>query len=252
MKIKYLSLNILRGGILFDEMLGFLKREDADIVALQEVYNGHGDDLARNLRSFDELREALSYEHTVFAPAYRDANFGGIEQGQAIFSKFPILSRETIWYDMPFEKIASSSVEDAEFAPRNLLYCTIRANCTVLNVFNTHGIWGRDGDDNPRRFAMVDTILKTVGSKQNVILSGDFNLKNTTLAVRKLREQLFDVFGDELISSFNMRQKTDPRFASIVVDMIFVSPDIKVLEKYCPPVDISDHLPLIANFEVAS
>ena len=39
MKIKVLTLNVWHGGRLWDEMIEFLVKEDADLLLLQEVYN---------------------------------------------------------------------------------------------------------------------------------------------------------------------------------------------------------------------
>lgn len=47
-----------------------------------------------------------------------------------------------------------------------------------------------------------------------------------------------------------MKRKTTFGYATAVVDMIFVSGDICVTSKSCPKVDISDHLPLVCEFEI--
>lgn len=39
-------------------------------------------------------------------------------------------------------------------------------------------------------------------------------------------------------------------YAQLVLDMLFVSEDITVLRKDCPRVDVSDHLPLVAEIGV--
>lgn len=251
MRLKLITVNIWLGGKLWDELVEFLRQQDADIVAMQEVYNGDDATLPRELRSFDELRKVLPYEHAAFAPAYRDGRCQNIEIGQAVFSKFPIDLNEAIWFDIPFERPAGSYEGTGEFTPRSLQHCTIRANGTVIDIFNIHGIWGnRDGDDNPRRFAMIDTTLQAMNGKQPAILAGDFNLKNTTQAVAQLRNKLNDVFGDDLASTYNMQQKIDPGYATAVCDMIFVTPDVKVIEKQCPTVNASDHFPLVATLEL--
>lgn len=252
MRLKFITVNIWLGGKLWDELTAFLRQEDADIVAMQEVYNGHDATLPRELRSFDELRGVLPYEHAAFAPAYRDGRCQNVEIGQAVFSKFPIQSNEAIWFDVPFDTPARTEggVAD-EFAPRSLQHAVLDIARGGSHIFNIHGIFGhRNGDDNPRRSAMIGTILKEMDGKQPAILAGDFNLKNTTQAVAKLRTKLHDVFGDELTSTYNMQQKTDPGYATAVCDMMFVTSDIKVLEKNCPQINVSDHLPLVATLEV--
>ena len=57
------------------------------------------------------------------------------------------------------------------------------------------------------------------------------------------------VFEHNLKTTFNRKQKTDPAFASAVVDMVFVSPDMAVKRAVCEMVDVSDHLPLLVELE---
>ena len=39
MKIKVITLNVWHGGRLWDELMAFLKSEDADVLILQEVHS---------------------------------------------------------------------------------------------------------------------------------------------------------------------------------------------------------------------
>ena len=96
MQIIFLTLNVWNGGKLFDEIVAFIKKEDPDIVALQEMYNGTDPSLERQYRSFSEFKNALGYEHASFSPAFLDHLPPlPVEQGNAIYSKYPILSTVT-------------------------------------------------------------------------------------------------------------------------------------------------------------
>ena len=110
-----------------------------------------------------------------------------------------------------------------------------------------HGIWGHDGEDNPRRLEMSQTILEAIGDKPNVILSGDFNVREGTRTIRNIEKSLLNVFAGELTTTFNMKQKTDPKFARAVIDFIFVDLNFRVLDHRAPQVDVSDHMPLIVT-----
>ena len=115
------------------------------------------------------------------------------------------------------------------------------------------GIWGLDGGDNSARFKMSDIIVEQIKDKEKVLLAGDFNLKPNTQTIKNIEKYLTNVFKDELKSSFNLSRKNlekFPGYATAVVDMLFVSSDIKLLTHSCPQVDVSDHLPLICEFEV--
>ncbi len=48
-----------------------------------------------------------------------------------------------------------------------------------------------------------------------------------------------------------MRRKKDPGYATSAVDVVYVSPEIKIISRDCPNVDISDHLPLVATLDIA-
>jgi endonuclease/exonuclease/phosphatase family metal-dependent hydrolase len=97
---------------------------------------------------------------------------------------------------------------------------------------------------------MSVTISDAIADQSNVILAGDTNARPTNKAILEIEAHLKSVFGKELQTSFNMRRKDNPGYATSCVGMIFVSPNIKILEKPCPDIDISDHLPLIATLDV--
>ncbi len=296
-KLKVISLNLWTGGLLFDEILQFLKGENPDILLLQEVYNSDDLSLKRNFRSFSILRDELNFSYSHFAPAFLESIKSSqavndlsavapvtnipnqkIEQGNAIFSKFPLEAQETKFYDIPFgdriDEFAYYSV-----TPRNLQHVILDLNPAdkkadgqalldgkstsiegnqKLHVLNTQGIWGTHGNDTDRRLKMGDFIANEVSTstqseKYPVLLAGDFNLNPYTKTVEKIENILESVFKSSLKTSFNLKRKNlekDPGYATSAVDMMLVSSDIKVLKKSCPNVDVSDHLPLVVELEV--
>lgn len=250
MKFRIISLNLWLGGNLFGAILDFLKKKP-DILASQEVYNGKNPILNRKYRSFDVLKTELGYNYASFAPTFlENLKLGKIERGNAIFSKFPIISTNITFYDVPYNDNYVAPIKDFSYIPRNLQHVTVRINNKQLNLFNTQGIWGVDGSDTKRRLQMGQTIINRVRNKENVILLGDFNLDPNTKIVANIEKYLKNVFKNELTTTFNMKRKDKPGYAKAVVDMIFVSKNIKVIEHYCPQVDISDHLPLVCVLEI--
>ncbi|OGK08907.1 hypothetical protein A2767_06185 [Candidatus Roizmanbacteria bacterium RIFCSPHIGHO2_01_FULL_35_10] len=110
---------------------------------------------------------------------------------------------------------------------------------------------------------MSRMIVNQIKDKENVILAGDTNVLPNTETINNLEKYLKNVFKDELTTTFNMKIKTPfvkeahyfseehlKGFAKAVVDMIFVSPNLKVVEHYQPKVDVSDHYPLAIVLEV--
>jgi len=251
MRIKFVCLNLWEGGKLFDEIIEFLKVENADILALQEVHHSTDPSLEKRWRSIELIQKELGYADYHFAPAFvfHDAP-DKTKSGNAVFSRFPIVSAKDAFFDIPYDDNFLNIPDKYPFTPRNIEHVVIDANGIELNVFNTQGIWGWDGEDNDRRLKMGDVIADSVKDKKNVILAGDFNVKEDTKTMQKVETLLKNVFKGERTTSFNMKRKLGGHFGEAVVDMLFVSPNIKVLEHRCPDVDISDHLPLTALLEL--
>lgn len=72
MTFKFISLNLWIGGILLDDIIAFLKAQDADIVALQEVLKTDDQKLPAHYRSLESLNAELNYPYQDFAPAILD------------------------------------------------------------------------------------------------------------------------------------------------------------------------------------
>ena len=255
MNLKFISLNLYEGGLLFDNISTFLKAENADIIAFQEVNNGVDPKLPSNLRSIQVLSELLPDYHHFFAPEillrYPE---GKIDIGNAIFSRFPISNEETIFLNIPYGEYDPVPIGgDFSKHPKNMQCCAVNVDDTTLKVCNLHGIWGLDGTDNEDRLKMSDLIVDQIEGKGKVILAGDFNLKPNTQTIANIEKHLNNVFKDELKTTFNLTRKDLERFpgyATAVVDMIFTSQELAVINHYCPKVDVSDHLPLIIEVEV--
>lgn len=238
------------------EILDFLTQEDADIVVLQEVLASEDPKLPSHYRSLETIQAQLQYPYQEFAPALYDKFLWGVmANGNAVLSKFPITSQNVTFFDNEIDPDNPRPPFDPQLfptMPRNLQHVTLDTPGGILNVFNLQGVWDLDGDNvSPLRQKMSDTILREARGKEHVIIAGDTNAKHTNPVMRTIEADYTNVFGDELSTSFNMRRKDNPGYATAVVDMIYVSDDIKITNKLCPDVDISDHLPLITNLEVA-
>lgn len=250
MRLKFLCLNLWYGGKLWDPMLNFLQAEKPDILAAQEAYGGTDPALAPNYRSVELIGRELGYPHTFFSPAFCDVrDVGNVDNGNAIFSRFPIRETRTVFFDVPYNPRRIEAPETFEVTPRNLQHAVIDLGGKSLQVFNTQGIWGKDGEDNERRLRMGEAIAREIRGKERVILAGDFNVKEGTKTIQNIERHLRSVFKGELVTSFNLRHKRDPGFATAVVDMVFASKDLRVLSHAAPDVNVSDHVPLVCVFE---
>ncbi|MDO8512598.1 MAG: endonuclease/exonuclease/phosphatase family protein [bacterium] len=252
MQLKLVCLNLWYGGKLWDNVVAFIRKENPDILALQEVMKSDDQKLPPNYRTLEELRKIFNFPYCHNAPAFVGTrpDMPKAEFGNAILSKYPIVKGEAIFFDVPYDD-NYAEMNDFSFSPRNLEHVEIDTGEQKLNVFNTQGIWGFDGDDNERRLKMSDTIREAYKGKENTILCGDFNTQENTKSMANFEKDLKNIFKGEIKTSFNMRHKpAGSGFAGAVVDMIYVSPNIKVLEHYSTNEDVTDHVPLVAVLEI--
>jgi endonuclease/exonuclease/phosphatase family metal-dependent hydrolase len=251
MTLKVISLNMWAGKLL-PQAIEFLKQQDADVVLLQEVTNARAADLPEKHRIFDVLTSRLDYEYSNYAYCF-SYNFpeGIVPEGSAILSKLPIKQSSSRFFVEPTKEYYQDIPADWPVVPRILQYVELGAQTVPVNVINVHGIWDLDGDnDSLERRKMVQAIIETEANKPNVIVSGDTNAKASNVIWQRLEEHLKSVFGQELKTTFNMRRKDNPGYATAAVDLMFVSPDIEVIDKALPDVDISDHLPLVVTLDI--
>ncbi len=253
MQFKFVCLNLWLGGKLFENIMDFIKKEQPDILALQEAFNGTDEKFPPSYRSVQELTK-LGYPFSDFAPAFLDHRDGVIvESGNAVLSRYPIISSESFFYDQPYDNnyVEKEKFPDFSNTPRNLQHVQLSMEGKVLDIFNTQGIWGFDGADNERRLAMSKMIVEKVSGKDHVVLAGDFNTDQNTTSMENIGVKLKNIFTGELGTSFNMKHKPkDSGFGSAVVDMIFVSPKLRVLEHKVSAADVSDHLSLVCTLEL--
>ncbi len=251
MTLKILSLNLFEGGILWDNIVTFLHKEQPDILCLQEVIDGSADQ-PTHFQSITRLKKVLPDFHYFFSPElYEVSSKGEGDIGNAIFSRFPLSNQQTIFLNGKYQKVnRPEDKEDFSTDPKNLQSCLVTVAEKSIHVLNLHGIWGLDGGDNPDRLEMSEKIIGVIRDKLSLVLMGDFNVRPDTQTIRNIEKHLVNVFKDELTTSFNMRHKTNPGYATAVVDMFFATSDLTIVSHCCPDDDVSDHKPLVVMIEM--
>lgn len=135
----------------------------------------------------------------------------------------------------------------------------VLVNSTEFDMLVVHGTpMPGDKQDTPIRLNFSRKIINIAknGAKP-IIIGGDFNLMPDTKSIRGLTEAGFV----NLIKKFNIKTtrnrlawdfyKNEPGFIKqYFADYCFVSKNIKVKSFEVPEVEVSDHLPLILDFEV--
>ena len=244
----------MHGGEPFDDVVGFLREQNADVVLTQETYSCTDSVVEERYRTMQVIPEVIDYKYVHFAPAYRDFDrtAGKAQRGIGIFSRYPLTPMDTVFFDGEYTEEYRDIPGHFADCPRNLEHVVAHTPAGDIHLFNIQGVWDMDGarySDKRKRMAQI--IIEQIEGLDRVILAGDTNATPHNQAIIDIEERLKSVFDkDELTTTFNMRRKENPGYATAAVDMILVSPSISVIEKSCPDVDVSDHLPLVTTVEI--
>ena len=223
-------LNFITRKIDFDIIADTIKKCEADIVGLQEIRD-EGQD-AEYQSQVKIIAEKLGYQYYYFAEAIR---VGGVNPyGNAIISRYPIISVETIRIPDPKTK-----KYDGHYESRCILKARIDAG-NGLDVFVSHFGLNPDEQENA-----VETVVLNI-PKERCVLMGDFNMEPDNPTLNPIAQKLCDT-----AQKFSLPKLSHPSDEpSIKIDYIFVSEDIKVQCADIPEIISSDHRPHIATIEI--
>ena len=220
----------LDGKVDLQRIAQLIKREHADIVAFQEVDKGVQRTARRDLPA--EL-SSLTGMSCVFSNNF---HFQGGEYGNAVLTRFPLLSCTNTLYKMP---------RPAE--QRGILQLVLKVGGHELVFMATHIDFRRDDSERLSNVAEIQGLLQHYQGRP-VILCGDFNDTPDSRTHAKLTEEFTDTWiaiGPGEGFSFPA-DKPDRR-----IDYIWLSKPtpITALKAWVPPSDASDHRPVVAEFQ---
>lgn len=264
--MKLISFNI---GIKIDnskEIGNFIKNQDPDIVAFQEIIRHFDDSVFKMYKSKQHIEEIIGKKlpYSFFGPQWityamrkngkmhRDFN-GLVEQGNEIITKFPILNATNEF----FHKDYSLELEWANFHtedhPRSVQVAELEVNGKRLQILNLHGLYSRDKQDSERTINQCKYVLK-VAKRKNIptIIVGDFNLLPETKSIKIIDKEFRNLVTEHKIESTipDYDHGTESKRGKFVMDYIFVDDKIKVNNFEVIDTNISDHLPLILDFDI--
>lgn len=247
--MKLVSLNIW-GGRLCEPLKDFFQTHtDIDIFCLQEVYAIFAF-LKEKRFLYDEIQNALGNYRGHFAPIVTYPS--GDTSGLAMFVKNDIeIENEGnifVFKDRLHYKSENDMPIDATNHPRSLQYAKIKAGGKNFLIANLHGLWNPAGKiDLPERLEQSRKIrgfLDKIGHAK--ILCGDFNLLPDTESLKILETGMKNLIKEYRVSTTRSHfyEKSD-KFA----DYVLASPEIGVKDFKVLPDAVSDHLPLMLEFD---
>lgn len=214
------------------EILGEI---DADIIALQEVVSVEG--RGREADQARYIAEELGFDY-VFGENRR---FNGGRYGNVILTRFPI------------EAYRNHDITAVGRERRGCLRADVKAGCSPLHIFNVHMGTAFFEHRAQARKLFTDRIVNPAELAGPRILLGDFNEWLQGAVSRTLRSHL--QWAD--IRRHLRRSRTYPGVLPILhLDQIYFDPALTLrgmhLHRGRKTLVASDHLPLVAHFELDS
>ena len=245
------------------KMLDYIRRQNADIICLQEFFESKDEHLYdRTLKVMEEM----GYPYYYFANDY--SRFKNLyESGSAIFSRYPIVNKNRVRYRKP----------DSSLMDESLIFADINTPSGIIRVFTTHlqsNNFGKKEYDDLRiiksaddsligatqsiikklrrsyslRSGQVEQAYKTIKeSPHPVIFSGDLNDVPGSYTYFRLKDNRKDVFvaaGSGLGRTFRFISPT------LRIDYIFVDERFKVLQTKTESILYSDHFPIVTDLRL--
>jgi len=248
--MKLIDLN-LECGIHFEPLMEFIKTQsaDVDIFCFQEVFH-HGivkrwflDEARPEL--FSEIQNILPDFNGYFC-APREKDVGGL----AIFIK-KSFNANKVENTVLFQEMNKTTDEDNEsyFAMgRNLQSIEYAHQGKTYIIFNFHGMWTAKGKlDTSKRIEQSEKIKKIFdASKGARILCGDLNLGQETKSLNILSEG-----NRNLIQEYKIISTRSPSYSKSekLADYAIVSPEVEITNFKVLKDEVSNHLPLLLEFE---
>lgn len=237
-----------------DALDDFLKRhaKDTDIFCFQEMFNDLDDDIETsdfinhnegNKHILKEVNEMLSDFDMYFCPVVENV------YGIAIFLKkgFEVIaSGELMLYKNP----SFNPKDESNDHNRKMQWIHIKRDTKDAIIMNVHGHWDPVGKgDTENRIAQSKIIADFVATTGNTpkILVGDFNLLPETESIKML-----DGHFTNLITKYSIPTTRTSLYTGEDkhADYVFVSDEILVEGFEALPDVVSDHVPLLLNFDV--
>lgn len=227
--MRVMSYNIHSGKSMdnvFDmpSILKVIRGQAPDICALNEVRMRTTDVGGMELARY--LGEGLSMNWRFG----RAIDIAGGEYGNAILSRYPILSSRVVPVpELPPEERVGY------YEPRAALECVLETENGPVRAITCHfGLSVREREE------AVKTVLGMIGKDMPCMLMGDFNAEPNDPVLAPIREALCDTAGDAPLT-FSARSP------KIKIDYIFTSKEFACGPLRAPKTLASDHLPIVAD-----
>lgn len=244
-----MTISVLQWNIWYKEPIeniaAFLLETKADIICLQEAMHNYPEQSTANSTKY--LAEKLGYNYYEKAIEIEGKDW---LQGNALLTRFPITKQRSVWINEP------TGVGGYDDEHRAYVETVVDVHGKPFTVATVHMSYTKDFEITIRKRAETDRLLNLVKHQgDNYVLTGDLNALPDSYTVRQLEKRLKNAGPDYGQNTWTTKPFS---YEGLVVtelewriDYIFANKKMKVKSASVLNTDYSDHLPVLAIFELS-
>ncbi len=230
---------------LIKQVIEKINTYDLDMVCFQEFPVEIDDKLLLKDLIFNNTNLKYCSMHKTY-PSFL---FKGGQVGVAIFSKYPIIQEEKIYFNNPNLTKLSKSGEIYKSFDKGIILVKVNISDKIINVITGHAIAFGPFDKKAEDFAesykpLADLIIKSINDNESLIACGDFNTEFLFDLIPEIKNKVNDVLEGSTTPNILMEGKVYHQGRKL--DYILISKNIKIgkVEKID---NLSDHYLCIAQ-----
>lgn len=248
--LKLVQVNIERSKHL-DLVIPFLLQQNADVITMQEL-------MERDVEQFEKsLGMKCFYAKMCMHPA--EGN-GGV-MGNGIFSKYPVLEEQNIYYHQSDNPIVVHTEGVPGTTANAVTVCDIEKEGEIFRVATTHFTVALNGSPNDLQRDHVQKMFKILDQQGEFVFTGDFNASRGGEIFSLIAEKYIDNVPPQYVLSLDPtmhragaeKLAADAKAAGIpgqMVDGIFSTPGYRVSNVVMLG-GVSDHCAFVAEISKA-
>lgn len=225
-----------------EPVIAEVKRWNPDVVCIQEYIRlGEYD-------SAQALADGLGFNMVRFPAQHWSDSETKEEQGNAILSRFPVLSHRSVFIQDERQKPMDGSDEGRVYGE-----AVIDCEGTELTIGTSHLSYSPQFAITEKRAVETEKLMTELKKhSKRFIFAADCNATPDSTIVKQICEQLHHVGPDFAEPTWPTKpfdyhgwQENELRWR---IDYVLATPDLKVKTAEIPPTAVSDHLPILARF----
>lgn len=246
MKLSYLQWNVWYLEDIHN-IAKYLKENTADVIALQELTVNHPGQSENDTPKY--IAEQLGYHYCSGGEDFTEDN-GERWFGNAVFSKYPIVSSRQVWVNEP---IGTGGFDD-EY--RTYLEAVLDVDGAEVVIATTHMSYTHKFEVTDRKRQETDKLIVQLAeiADKKVIFSGDLNAIPGSYVVSEVGNLLQPADPDPGQKTWTTKPFSYQGFEETELnwrlDYVFASKSVEVLSSKIEQTVFSDHLPIRAEFKI--